>query len=277
VSEEFISHDEYDAFRQFLEDASGIVLGDSKQYLVGSRLNRLMVQQKLKNFTELMQCLQTNRVNGLRERVIEAMTTNETMWFRDNYPFDALKEHVFPSFAKLKERPLRIWSSACSTGQEPYSISMAFEEYQLSNPGALSGGLDIIATDLSTEAIKIAQLGHYDASSMSRGIDDARRDRYFKQHETVWEIMPRIKERVTFRQLNLKDTYSLLGKFDVVFCRNVLIYFSMDLKSDILRRMSDTLNPNGFLLLGSSEVPNRYVSNFKMIRVTQGMLYQREN
>ncbi len=275
MNDNILSQQEYDDFRHFLEEASGIVLGDSKHYLVSSRLHRLLGQYNLETFSDLMLALKKNQPHGLRDRIVDAMTTNETMWFRDIYPFEVLKNTILPAFAKLRERPLRIWSAACSTGQEPYSLSMIVQEYLSSNPGQLPQGVQIVATDISPTVLDGAKAGIYDESSLSRGMSDERRQRFFtKVEEGRYEVRPEIKARIVFKSHNLQQSYATLGKFDVIFCRNVLIYFSSELKTDILERMAATMNPEGYLMLGSSEAPTRYTSAFSMLRAPQAVLYQ---
>ena len=275
MASQIISKEEYDAFRAFLDEASGIVLGDGKQYLVSSRLNRLLEENKLSGFSELIQTLQDGKIHGLKEKVVDAMTTNETNWFRDAYPFDVLKQHILPEYSKIRDRPLRIWSSACSSGQEPYSISMIVQEYLMANPGTFPMGVEIVATDISPTMLEFSRAGVYDESAIARGLSDERKKRFFKQVGNNWEIWSELKKRIDFRHLNLKQSYVTLGKFDITFCRNVLIYFSSELKSDILDRMAQGLNSRGYLILGSSETPNRYSTQFIMERISQGVLYRR--
>lgn len=269
-----ITKDEYNAFREFLEKASGIVLGDSKQYLVSSRLNNILDRYSLKTFGDLVKSLSDNRIAGLKDEIVDAMTTNETLWFRDAYPYDALKDVILPEYAKLRDRPLRIWSSACSSGQEPYSISMIAQEFLMANPGAIPLGVQIVATDISQTMLDLSKAGKYDDTSMDRGVSEERRRRFFTRAGNAWEIRAEIKNRVGFRLLNLQTSYAQLGKFDIIFCRNVLIYFSSESKADILERMGDALLPNGFLVLGSSEAPTRYTSRYSMTRLTQGVIYR---
>ena len=271
-----ISKEEYDAFRGFLEEASGILLGDGKQYLVSSRLNRLLEEHKLAGFGELLERLQMDGIKGLKDKVVDAMTTNETNWFRDNYPYDVLKQEVLPALSKIRDRPIRIWSSACSSGQEPYSISIVAQEYLLANPGMFPGGIEVIATDISPTMLAFSRAGCYDDNAMARGVSDERKKRFFIKSGNLWEVRPEIRARIDFRALNLKQSYALLGRFDIIFCRNVLIYFSSALKSDILDRMGQALNPDGYLILGSSEAPNRYSEAFIMERVGQGVIYRRK-
>nr|GFB48190.1 two-component response regulator ARR3 [Tanacetum cinerariifolium] len=239
-------------FRVFLEKACGILLGENKQYLVSSRLNKLMEQQSIKSLGELIQRIQTQPRSGLREQVVDAMTTNETLWFRDTYPFEVLKNKVLPEAIKASpNQRLRIWSAACSSGQEPYSLSMSIDEFERSNPGQLKSGVQIVATDLSGTMLNNCKTGEYDSLAIGRGLSPDRLQRFFDQKTPGrWTVKAPIKSRVEFRSFNLLDSYAALGKFDMVFCRNVLIYFSADVKKDILLRIHSTLKPGGYLFLG---------------------------
>lgn len=269
-----ISKPEYDELRAFLETASGIVLGDNKHYLVSSRLNRVLVENKMVSYGELVRALQNQRNVALRERVVDAMTTNETMWFRDIYPYEMLKTILLPEFAKNKDRGLRIWSAACSSGQEPYSMSMIVQEFLAANSAAFARGVQIVATDISPTMLNFAKAGIYDEVALARGLADDRKSKFFKRSDKGWEVKPEIKAHVQFKPLNLQQSYASLGKFDIIFCRNVLIYFSSESKSSILNRMADALNPGGYLMLGSSETPNRYSEAYTMTRNRQGAVYK---
>lgn len=267
-----ISNSEYEAFHKFLESAVGIVLGENKHYLVSSRLNRVMLDSGMKSLSDLLE--RANRDMRFRERVVDAMTTNETSWFRDAHPFDTLKEAVLPVYSKKSAKTLRVWSAACSTGQEPYSISMCVQEYAMSNPGALRAEVEIVATDISPSSLEDAKSGVYDEMALARGLSPERRARFFWKKGNVVEVRPEIRSRVNFRAFNLSQSYAPLGRFDVIFCRNVLIYFSTDFKRDVLQRMSATLNPGGYLILGGSESMANYCDAFQMVRVANGVIYQ---
>lgn len=269
-----ITPEEYQRFREFLEKVCGIVLGDNKQYLVSSRLNRLMADQKLDSIGALVDALNRDRGRELTNRIVEAMTTNETSWFRDVHPFNTLKERILPELAKDRRTPIRIWSSACSSGQEPYSISMTIQEFQMANPGLLKTDVQIIATDISPAMLEIAEKGKYDDLAMARGLTPERKKRYFRETPSYWQINPQISSRIQFKQLNLLQSHALLGRFDVIFCRNVLIYFSSESKQDILTRMSKTLNPGGYLFLGGSESITGISTDLKMVRTNGGVVYQ---
>ncbi|AIN59627.1 protein-glutamate O-methyltransferase CheR [Pseudomonas soli] len=267
---------DFEQFRVFLEKACGILLGENKQYLVSSRLNKLMEQQGIKSLGELVQRIQTQPRGGLREQVVDAMTTNETLWFRDTYPFEVLKNKVIPEF--IKNNPgqrLRIWSAACSSGQEPYSISMAIDEFERTNLGQLKMGAQIVATDLSGAMLNNCKTGEYDSLAIARGLSQERLQRYFDTKGTGrWAIKPPIRSRVEFRSYNLLDSYAPLGKFDIVFCRNVLIYFSAQVKKDILMRIHGTLKPGGYLFLGASEALNGLPDHYQMVQCSPGIIYQ---
>lgn len=270
-----ISASEYDVFRRFLEDACGIVLGDNKHYLVTSRLKRVTEEFAFPTLSDMMKKLVNGNDRRLREKVIDAMTTNETMWFRDTYPFEILKKELLPELA-AKKQPVRIWSAASSTGQEAYSISMTTSEFQQVNPGKLTATVEIVGTDISQTVVEQAKKGHYDELSVVRGLSPERRDKFFIHKDNQWSIRPEIAQRTRFTELNLLNNYSLLGKFDIIFCRNVLIYFSADLKKDILERMAQTLKPGGTLILGGSESPTGYTKEFAMVRYPDGVVYRRK-
>lgn len=267
-----ISNSEYEAFHKFLEGAVGIVLGENKHYLVSSRLNRVMLESGLGSLTELLN--RANKDMRFRERVIDAMTTNETSWFRDTHPFDTLKDTIFPASAKNGAKSFRIWSAACSTGQEPYSISMCIQEYMMSNPGALRAEIEIVATDISPSSLDDAKKGVYDEMALARGLSADRRARFFNKKADCLEIRPEVRSRVNFRAFNLSQSYAPLGRFDVIFCRNVLIYFSPEFKREVLQRMAAILNPGGYLILGGSESMANYCDAFQMVRVGNGVIYQ---
>lgn len=266
---------EYEGFCRFLEDACGIVLGDNKHYLVSSRLNRLMQEYQLNTLGQVVERLRRDIGPGFRERIIEAMTTNETFWFRDTFPFEILKKRIFPDFSAARHRqPLRIWSAACSSGQEPYTISMTTSEYLKESPGGLPGDVQIVATDISDRMIEMGKRARYDELSVARGLSPERKASFFNHHGNEWEVKPEIRRRVTFRHLNLLQSFSSLGRFDVIFCRNVLIYFSGESKRDITSRFAQSLNPGGYLLLGASESMANYSDSFEMVRCNPGVIYQ---
>lgn len=267
---------DFDQFRVFLEKTCGILLGNNKQYLVSSRLNKLMEQQGLKTLGDLVRKIQAQPRSGLREQVVDAMTTNETLWFRDTYPFEVMKSRVLPEL--LKSAPgqrLRIWSAACSSGQEPYSLSMTVDEYERNSPSQPKTAVQIVATELSGAMLAASKAAEYDSLAIARGLSTDRLQRYFDvKAPGRWAVKPAIRSRVEFRVQNLLDSYAALGKFDVVFCRNVLIYFSADVKKDILRRIHATLKPGGYLFLGASEALNGLPELYQMVQCSPGIIYK---
>ena len=272
-----VSPGAYRQFREFLEQQCGIVLGDNKQYLVRSRLGGLLHERQLTNIDELLRQSISGRDRGLLQQVIDAMTTNETLWFRDSYPFELLIRQILPTLA-TRQRRIRIWSAACSSGQEPYSIAMSLLEYQRNNPGAGSLSAEILATDLSSNMLRKCEEGAYDELSLARGLSAERRQRYFQQHASgMLQVKPEVRRMVSFRSLNLLHSYSSLGKFDIVFCRNVLIYFSTELKQKILQQIAAQLNPGGILFLGASESVAAAADCYRMVKCNPGLYYTKKD
>jgi chemotaxis protein methyltransferase CheR len=269
-----MTREDYEEFRAFLADACGITLGDNKQYLVSSRLSPLMLEFNIVSIRELVERVRRDRHSTLTERIIDAMTTNETQWFRDQFPFEILKQTILAGIPRNLAQPVRIWSAACSSGQEPYSIAISVHEYLLKNPGTLPAGVQILATDISPTVLKQAALGVYDGVAIARGLSGERRQRYFLPEGSQWVVKPDVRRLVSFRELNLCQGYEVLGKFDVIFCRNVLIYFAPQLKRDIIMRMSQALNPGGYLFLGAAESISNYSDAFEMLRLDGGIAYR---
>ena len=271
---------QYEEFRAFLEKACGIVLGDNKQYLVSSRLSKLMATHGIADLRELTNRLQLLSQRGLREAVIDAMTTNETLWFRDTHPYTILRERLLPELQKTAKSPLRIWSAACSSGQEPYSISMCVEEYRMANLGVLRQPVEIVATDLSRTMLDLCKAAEYDQLSLGRGLSPERLQRFFEKlpgdrpGNNTYRVKREVTQRVRLQALNLLDSYLGLGKFDIVFCRNVLIYFSGERKLDILRRIHGVLKPGAHLILGASEGLTDVTQFFQMVQCNPGIIYR---
>ncbi len=272
-----ITLQEYEGFKKFLQDASGILLGDNKQYLVKSRLRRLLADNGMDSLGDLLVRLQRPGSSQLKESVIDAMTTNETLWFRDNHPFRILAEILLPELAARNSlQPLRIWSAACSTGQEPYSIAMTIEEYRRFQPGRLKSDARIVATDISRSVLDMARRGEYEMLALGRGLSPERQRLFFTALPGGgWKIKPELQRMVEFRELNLLERYAL-GKFDLIFCRNVLIYFAAEHKKDILTRMHACLNPGGYLILGASESLNGLSHLYEMVQCHPGIIYRRK-
>ncbi|MGB0732430.1 MAG: CheR family methyltransferase [Pontibacterium sp.] len=269
-----ISVEEFERFAAFLEQRCGILLSAQKTYLVQSRLNKILKEEKFATFTDLLNQLESDPSRGrLQERVLDAMTTNETLWFRDTYPFEILKNQIFVDYVNSKSsKPMRIWSAACSTGQEPYSISMCVDEYRSHNA---QFSAQVLATDICTDVLSQAKTGSYDSLSIGRGLSLSRLERYFEKKESeIWQVKTAIRSAVSFSHLNLLGSYSALGELDVIFCRNVLIYFSAQRKEEILTKMHQALKPGGVLILGASESIGALSHLFKMEHCRPGILYR---
>lgn len=265
----------YDLFRDYLKESCGIVLGDGKQYLVTSRISRIMQENQIEDLQQLVLTLKRNVRGTLKEQIIDAMTTNETSWMRDIHPYDILRKRVLPELMEGGFGQAKIWCAACSSGQEPFSISMVIEEFRQANMGALRRQVEILGTDLSKTMLAQCEKGEYDSLAIVRGLSEERKNKFFTfKGNGVWAIKNEVRARVRFKHFNLLDNFALLGKFDVVFCRNVLIYFSSEQKSDILRRIHAALKPGGYLFLGASESLNDTQHLYEMVHCSPGIIYR---
>lgn len=265
---------DYAAFCDYLEDACGITLGENKAYLITSRLKSIMGEYGIGTLAEAVHKIKNENNRRLKIQIIDAMTTNETSWFRDIYPYEYLQDILLPALSGPRMTTPRIWSAACSYGHEPYSISIVVQEYLEKNPGNMPGGLQILGTDISTRALKQAEDAEYDILGLSRGLSDERKKKYFIRTSDGMVVCDRVRLRVSFQALNLLQSFSGLGKFDVIFCRNVLIYFSNKNKTHILDRMAECLFPGGHLFLGASEPITNYSKRFEQVSWPRGVIYR---
>ena len=269
---------QYRRFAAFIEEKCGIVLGVGKQYLVNSRLSSLLTKFKLLTIDDLInKAMEEVPNNKYQEAVVDAMTTNETLWFRDTYPYLALENIILPELAKRAKYPVRIWSAACSSGQEPYSIAMVIQESLGKRVLVDPKHTRIIGTDLSPEMLSVCRRGQYDAHAMSRGLSAERKSKFFKpthHNPNIMQVEHRVKSMVEFRPMNLLGSYALMGRFDVIFCRNVLIYFSNEVKAEILKKLTMCLNPGGYLILGSTETLIGVADKYEMMRCNPGIIYR---
>jgi len=273
-----ISIEEFRLIRDYVEKHCGIYLSDDKVYLVETRLTTLMFEQGCQTFGELYRKAVDDKTHRLRDKIIEAITTNETFWFRDHHPFGILEEVLFDKYAAEirsgKRSKIKIWCSACSTGQEPYSIAMTFLEFIRQHRFLNQEHIEILATDISNTVLFLGKLGRYDNLSMSRGLPEKYRDRYFVKQDKIWTISDEVKNLVKFQKLNLQERFSHIGRCDIIFCRNILIYFSQDFKQNILKRLAEILRPGGYLFLGASESIILYTQEYEMLRHAMGLYYQ---
>jgi chemotaxis protein methyltransferase CheR len=242
---------DYEYLRKLLKERSGLDLSADKQYLVESRLIPLARKAGLPGLPELVQKMKTG-AEPLISDVVEAMTTNETFFFRDKIPFDHLRETILPSLlqARASRRSMRIWCAASSTGQEPYSIAMCLKEL---GPALAGWRVEIIATDLSQGVLEKSKAGIFSQFEVQRGLPIQMLVKHFTQVGEMWQLNADIRAMVQHRQLNLLQDFSRLGTFDVIFCRNVLIYFDQDTKAGIFSRLARQLESDGFLVLGAAE------------------------
>lgn len=247
------------------------------EYLVENRLMVLLVQNGCNDFLELHQKLLVDK-GPLRTKVVDAMTTNETLWFRDASFFNALFDHIIPALVKKgQQKPkIRIWSAACSTGQEPYSIAMLLDDaLKKMGPSAPKRDIfSILATDISPTAIRMAKMGRYSQLAISRGMRANFLEQYFNKQGMVHEVIPEIRSMVTFQQFNLKESFAPHGALDFVMCRNVLIYFSDELKKQIYQKIHAGLVKDGLLAIGASESPRGYTSNFNQVMMGGAAMYR---
>ncbi len=263
-----LSADQYQVIRAFFDSRAGIQLGVGKEYLVASRLTRLIRERGLASFDELVQQLDSASGRSLQVAVIDAMTTNETSWFRDPSHYRILTALILP---QLDSGRGRIWSAGCSTGQEPYSLVMSL---QAASRGS-SISCEIVGTDISTRVLAEARLGSYCGPGAGRGLNDQQRRRFFIEQGDCLRVRDEYRRGVGFRELNLTQSFGILGRFDVIFCRNVLIYFSAERKRDIIERIAQALNPNGHLFVGSTESMNSYSDLFEMRSALGGLYYRK--
>jgi chemotaxis protein methyltransferase CheR len=263
---------DYEYLRKLLKERSGLDLSADKHYLVESRLVPLAKRFGLPGIPELVQKMKGAGADALTADVVEAMTTNETFFFRDKIPFDHMRETILPALTKARanRRTLRIWSAASSTGQEPYSIAMLLREAGQ----ALAGWrVEIVATDLAQSVLEKSKAGMFSQFEVQRGLPIQLLVKYFTQIGELWQLNADIRGMVQHRQLNLLQDFSQLGMFDVIFCRNVLIYFDQDTKAAIFERLAKQLEPDGMLMLGAAESVVGITDAFKPFPDRRG-LYQ---
>jgi chemotaxis protein methyltransferase CheR len=253
---------EYDYLRRLLKERSGLVLSHDKQYLVESRLMPVVRRAGLGSLSDLVHNLKRLSAEPLIVDVVEAMTTNETFFFRDRIPFEHVRDAVVPALlqARASQKRIRVWCAAASSGQEPYSLAMCFKEMGASLAG---WRIEILATDISAEVLEKAKAGVYSQFEVQRGLPIQLLIKYFTQVGDCWQLSPEIKAMVQFRPFNLLNDFAPLGMFDLVFCRNVLIYFDQESKVAVLDRLSRQIESDGYLVLGAAETVVGLTERFK--------------
>lgn len=268
--------EDFELLSGILKERSGLVLSEDKVYLLESRLTPIARKKGMETLDDLINEIRLRRKEDLLEEITDAMTTNESFFFRDNTPFDLFKEDVLPILIgdRANTKRLRIWCAAASSGQEPYSLAMILKEMS----ARLNGWrIEIIGTDLSETVLEKAKTGVYSQFEVQRGLPIQLLMKYFTQAGEMWQISDDIRKMVTFRPFNLLDNYNMMGTFDVVFCRNVLIYFNQETKSDVLERMRKIMPEDGALFLGAAETVLGLSDKFKPVSGKRGLYRTAEN
>jgi chemotaxis protein methyltransferase CheR len=266
--------------RDFIEEQCGICLNKEKAYLLESRLATFIELYKCKDFSELYYIVKGGAHKDLKDKLIDAMTTNETLWFRDIHPYVILKEKILPSFAQAvkegRKNKINIWSAACSTGQEPYSLAITVHNYCIGQNVISKDMIQIIATDISDNALAKAKAGKYDLMAMSRGVSPEQLNRYFTKDSNVsYTVNKEIRDMVKFQKFNLQDSPIILEPhFDLVFMRYVAIYFNDSFKKGLYNRICRAVTPKGFLVIGSVESLRGVSEDFNMLSHASGLYYQ---
>ena len=251
-----------------LKTRSGLILGSDKTYLIESRLAPVARREGHANVAALLTSLRTRRDEKLMAAVTDAMTTNETFFFRDKQPFDQFKSDVLPKLAKARSGDIKVWCAACSTGQEPYSLAMIMDEVSNLYP---RNRLDILATDISDRCLEKAQAGLYTQFEVQRGLPITMMVKHFEKVDEMWRISPRIRSSVRFKKLNLLEDLRSVGRQDVIYCRNVLIYFDLETKKRVLEQIATMLPDDGCLFLGAAETVLGITDAFKPMPNMRGL------
>jgi len=265
-----VKAEDFNLLSGLLRERSGLVLTPDKIYLLESRLGPLARKRGMASLDELVRAIRSKADEPLLRDVTEAMTTNESFFFRNTMPFERLRKLILPELIKARDsqKRLRIWCAACSTGQEPYSIAMIFKEEAAR---FANWRIEIVGTDLSREVLEKAQAGVYSQFEVQRGLPIQYLVKYFNKVGEMWQIDAGIRAMVRYKEINLLKPFSDLGAFDIVFCRNVLLYFEPALKSDVLQRASQIIPKDGYLLLGGAETVIGVTDRFVPLKGERGI------
>ena len=276
-----VTPEEFELFRDFIEKHCGILLGPDKAYLVEHRLAGLVNRMGCDSYHDLYNLARRERACGpVCSQIIDAITTQETSWFREVRHFNILKDVLLPnlweSVRQGRKRTISIWSAACATGQEPYSIAITAAEFcrTIRHEDGCPQNIQIKASDISETALAMARSGIYDNAAMERGLDESRRRRFFKKEGKLWRIDDDLKSMVEFSRFNLKQAMTGLAVLDVVFLRNVVIYFSEQLKKDLFHRVAERLHPGGWMFLGTGETVVGHTDKFEIIEFEGAVVYR---
>lgn len=269
---------EFKLLRDYIEEHSGIALSEDKSYLIDTRLSNIAAEAGCTDFAALHTRAVLDTSKQLRGRMIDAMTTNETLWFRDSHPFAILREQLIPPLVAAirsgTRRSIRIWSAASSTGQEPYSIAIAARELCRTEAGLRPEMIEVVATDISPTVLNTARAGRYDHAALERGMPAELKARYFRREGETWVVDEEIRRMVRFEGFNLQDSPARLGRFDIVFCRYVAIYFSEPMKKRLYANIADAIGPGGHLIISAIENLRGLSTRFEPMEHAGGTYYR---
>jgi chemotaxis protein methyltransferase CheR len=277
-----INPDEFKVVTKYVYGLTGISLDEGKAYLVETRLGGLLKELGCGSYSELYYKAKADVSKSINKKIIDAITTNETLFFRDTAPFELLQHKILPDLidkrtsktSSMLPLNIRIWSAACSTGQELYSIAIVLKELL---PDMRRYNLRLLGTDISDAAVAKASYGQFNKFEMDRGLPKDKLLKYFEPIGDKWKVKDELRAMVTFRKQNLMEPFAGMGKFDIVFCRNVAIYFAPEDKTRLFGKIVDVLEPDGFLVIGSSESLAGVSTRFEPKRYLRGVFYQLKN
>jgi len=268
-----VTPEAFESLKELLRRRTGVVLDDGKEYLVRARLGPVVRREGLGSIGELADLVRDRPDAPLSRRVIEALMTTETSFFRDVHPFSSLRDRLIPELVKKRAaaQALRFWSAACSTGQEPYSVGILLREYF---PHLASWQVKILASDVSGAVLERARMGRYSQMEINRGVPTHLLVRYFHREGLQWEVFEDIRRMIDFREINLVEPWPLLPSMDVIFLRNVLIYFDDALRRHVLERIARQLEPDGYLFVGGAETMMAYPDLFERVEMGKSSCYR---
>ncbi|MDY6855638.1 MAG: protein-glutamate O-methyltransferase CheR [Thermodesulfobacteriota bacterium] len=277
-----ITPDEVNVISRFIGEISGICLDTTKAYLLENRLSSLIDELECSSYSELYYKVKSDNTRTMERKIIDAITTKETLFFRDKYPFDLLQHKILPDLIDNKKAKssnffpldIRIWSAACSTGQEVYSIALTLNDI-LSNMKEYN--IRLLGTDISDEAIIRASYGQYNKFEVERGLSKERLQKYFIAEENSWRVNDEIRAIASFKRHNLMDSLTGLGMWDIIFCRNVAIYFNLEDRKKLFHKIANVLKPDGYLIIGASEYLAGICPRFDSKRYLKSVFYQLRN
>ena len=271
-----ISDADFEYIQKLMHEQTALVLAEDKAYLVESRLTPLLKAMGVYTLHELVMRLKTEPFSSIHQRVLEAMVTTETFFFRDSEPFKTLQESILPDLVQQRqnERSLNLWCAGCSSGQEPYSVAMLLQEHF---PKLSTWDLTLIASDISGEMLNRARAGQYTQHEVSRGLSPSRLRKHFQSKGKEWRINDTLRQMVDYRQFNLAKVWPKLPAMDIIFMRNVLIYFDVPTKKEILAQVRHILRPDGYLFLGGGETTIHLDEAFKPTQFNKSICYRLRN